>query len=57
MTRGKQYVKKKVLYIGKKKRKQKGGAITIGLLASITSPILGEVAKPILGKLFGRGCR
>ena len=57
MTRGRQYVKKKFLYIGEKKRKQKGGAITTGLLASIASPILGEVAKPILGKLFGRGCR
>ena len=56
MTRRKQYVKKGVWYIGKK-RKQKGGAIPIGLLASIAAPILGKVVKPILGNVFGKGRR
>ena len=40
-----------------KKRKQRGGAIPIGLRASIGAPILGEIAKPILGKISGRGRR
>ena len=53
--RGKQYVKKGVWYIGGKKRKQTGGAIPLGLLASIGVPILGEIAKLILGKFFGCG--
>ena len=53
--RGKQYVKKDVWYIGGEKRKQKGGAFPLRLLASIGAPILGEIAKPILGKIFGRG--
>ena len=54
--RGKQYVKTGVWYTGcGKKRKQKGGAFPLGLLASIGAPILGEIAKPILGKIFGRG--
>ena len=57
MSRGKRYVKKGVWYIGGKKRKQKDGAIPIGLLVSIGAPILGETAKPILGKFFGRGRR
>ena len=57
MSRGKQYVKKGVWYIGGKKRKQKGGAIPFGLIASLTAPVLSEVAKPILGKMFGRGRR
>ena len=53
--RPKQYIKKGVWCVGGKKRKQKGGAIPLGLLASIGAPILGEIAKPILGKIFGRG--
>ena len=53
--RGKQYMKKGVWYIGGKKRKQKGGALPLGLLASIGGPILGQIAKPILGKISGRG--
>ena len=57
MSRGKQYVKKGVCYIGGKKRRQKGGAIPFGLLASIATPVLGEVVIPILGKIFGKGCR
>ena len=45
-------MKKGVWYIGGKKRKQRGGAIPLGLLASIGAPILGEIAKPILGKIL-----
>ena len=52
--RGKQYVKKGVWSIGRKKRKQKDGAFPLGLLASIGAPILGEIAKLMLGKIFGR---
>ena len=37
--RPKQYIKKGVWYVGGKKRKQKGGAIPLGLLTSIGSPI------------------
>ena len=55
MSRGKQFVKKRCLVYRRKKRNQKGGAIPIGLLASIGAPILGDIAKPILGKNFGRG--
>ena len=57
--RGKQSVKKGIWYIGgkRRKRKQKGGAIPLGILASVGGPILGEIAKPILGKIFGRGLR
>ena len=54
MSRGKQYIKKVVWYIGSKKR-QRGNSIPFGLLASIAVPVLGEVSKPILGKIFGRG--
>ena len=61
--RGKQSVKKGIWYIrGKyirapKRKRQKGGAIPLGLLTSIGAPILGEIAKPILGKILGRGLR
>lgn len=56
--RGKQYVKKRVWYIGGKKRKyrkkyQKGGAILIRLIASAAEPFLGEIAKPIFKNFFG----
>ena len=54
MTGGKQYVKKVFGILGKK-RKWKGGAIPIGLLASLGAPILGQIAKPIFGNIFGRG--
>ena len=47
-------VKKGIWCIGgrykKRKRKQKGGAILIGLMASLVGPILGEVAKRIFKK-------
>ena len=62
--RGKQSVKKGIWHMGgkskqalRRKRRQKGGAIPFGLLASIRVPILGEIAKPILGKILGRGLR
>lgn len=60
MSRGKQSVKKGLWYIrGKykkaRKRQQKGGAIAIGLIASLAAPVLGEIAKPNLGKILGRG--
>ena len=62
MSRGKRSVKKDLWYIDEKykrarKRRQRGGAIPLGLLASIEAPILGEIAKPILGKVLGRGRR
>ena len=59
--RGKQTVKKGIWHIGGRrtlrKRKQKGGGIPFGLLASLGAPILGEIAKPILGKILRRGLR
>ena len=61
--RGKQSVKKGIWHIGGKykrapvKKRQKGGAIPLELLASIGAPILGEIAKPILGKILGRGIK
>ena len=60
--RGKQSVKKGIWHIGGKykrapKRRQKGGAIPLGLLASIGAPILGEIAKLVLGKILGRGIK
>ena len=44
-------------YKSAKKRQQTGGAIPIGLLASIGAPILWEIAKPILGKILDRARR
>ena len=62
MPRGRQSVKKGVWYIGGRyrrapKRRQKAGAIPIGLIAPLAAPVLGEIAKPILGKILGRGLR
>ena len=60
MNRGKQLVKKGIWHIGGKKRKrkkQKGGAILLGLLASFAGPVIGEIAKPIFKKILGRGKR
>ena len=62
MPRGRQSVKKGVWYIGGRyrrapKRRQKGGAILIGLIAPLAAPVLGEIAKPILDKILGRGLR
>ena len=58
--RGKQSVNKGIWHIGgtykrAPRRRQRGGAIPLGLSASIGAPILGEIAKPILGKILGRG--
>ena len=60
--RGKQSVKKGIWHIGgkyklapRRRKKQKGGAIPFGLLASIAAPVLGEIAKPLLRKILGRG--
>ena len=63
MSRGKQSVRKGVWYIGgkykkaKKRRKQKGGAIPFGLIASLAAPVLGEIAKPVFKKILGSGVR
>ena len=60
MNRGKQVVKKGIWHIGAKKRKrkkQKGGGIPLGLLASFAGPAIGEIAKPIFKKIPGRGKR
>ena len=60
MNRGKQVVKKGIWHIGGKKRKRKkrkGGAIPLGLLASFAGPVIGEIAKPTFKKPFGRGKR
>ena len=53
MIRAKQSVKKGVRYIGgkkKKKRKQTGKGILLGVIALVAGPILSEVAKPISKK-------
>ena len=59
MSRGKQYVKKGVWYLGgnrkKKKKRQKGRGFPIGLVASLAAPVLGQIASPILKKIFGKG--
>ena len=63
--RGKQSVKKGIWHIGDRKykrkrykgKKQKGGAIPLGFLASIGAPILDEIAKHLLGKILGRGLK
>ena len=58
MSRGKQFVKKGVWYIGckkKKKKRQTGEGIPFGIIASLAAPVLWEVAKPILNKIFGKG--
>ena len=64
MSRGKQSVRKGVWYIGgkykrasKRRKKQTGGAIPFGVIASLAAPVLGEVAKPIFKRILGRGRR
>ena len=60
MNRGKQLVKKGIWHIGgkyKRKRKQKGDAFPIGLLASFAGPVIAEITKPIFKKILGRGKR
>ena len=51
--RGRQSIKKDVWHIGGRKR-QKGGAFPLGLVASLAGLILGEVAKPIFKTILGR---
>ena len=54
--RGRQSIKKGVWHIGgKRKRRQRGGAFPLGLVASLAGPLLGEVAKPIFKTILGRG--
>ena len=63
MSRGKKSIQKGVWHIGgkykraPKRKKEKGGAIPFGVIASLAAPVLGEVAKPLLRKIFGRGRR
>ena len=59
MSRGKQSVKTDFWYIGgrKGKRRQKGGAIPIGLLASIDASVLSQIAKRIFRNKIDRGRR
>ena len=54
--RGKQSIKKGFWHIGGRK-KQRGDAFPIGLVASLAGPILGEVAKPVFKTIFGRGIK
>ena len=58
MSRGKQSVKKGLWHIGGKykrarKRRQRSGAIPLGLLASVGAPILGENCKTNTSKNTG----
>ena len=53
---GRQSIKKGVWHIGGRKR-QRGGAFPLGLVASLAGPILGEVAKPIFKTILGRGIK
>ena len=54
--RGRQSIKKGVWHIGgRRKRRQRGGAFPLGLVASLAGPLLGEVAKPIFKTILGRG--
>ena len=54
--RGRQSIKKGVWHIGgKRKRRQRGGAFPLGLVAPLAGPLLGEVAKPIFKTILGRG--
>ena len=57
---GKTISPERVWYIGgkykraPKRKKQKGGEIPFGLIASLAGPILAEIAKPIFKKILGR---
>ena len=53
---GRQSIKKGVWHIGGRKR-QRGGAFPLGLVASLAGPILGEDAKPIFKTILGRGIK
>ena len=51
MLRGRQSIKKGVWHIVGR-RKQKGGAFSLGLLAGLAGPLIGAVAKPIFKKIL-----
>ena len=53
MNRGKETVKNGIWKISGRKRKQWGGAIPFGLIASFAAPVLGEIVKPIFKKKVG----
>ena len=53
---GRQSIKKGVWHIGGRKR-QKGGAFPLRLVASLPGPILGDIAKPIFKTIPGRGVK
>ena len=59
MPRGKQSVKNGIWKTGgrKRKRKQRGGTIPFGLIASLTAPVLGEIAKPVFKTILGWGTK
>ena len=53
---GRKSIKKGVWHIGGRKR-QRGSAFPLGLVASLAAPILGEVAKPIFKTILRRGIK
>ena len=57
--RGRQSIKKGVWHIGgtRRRRRQRGGAFPLGLVASLAALLLGEVAKPIFKTILGHGFR
>ena len=56
MSRGRQSIKKGVWHIGGRRR-QKGGAFPLGLLAGLAGPLIEAVAKPIFKKIVGGGIK
>ena len=56
MPHGTQSIKKGVWHIGGRRR-QKGGAFSLGLLASLAGPLIGAVAKLIFKKIVGGGIK
>ena len=56
MPHGRQSIKKGVWHIGGRRR-QKGGAFSLGLLARLAGPLIGAVAKLIFKKIVGGGIK
>ena len=56
MPRGTQSIKKGVWHISGRRR-PKGGAFPLELLAGLAGPLIGAVAKPILKKMVGGGIK
>ena len=54
---GRKSIKKGVWHIGGRKKRQRGSAFPLGLVASLAAPILGEVAKPIFKTILRRGIK